>query len=119
MAALTAIVNRPAIPPLSFFAKPSSCKLVSCTRLRAVNTRCRKLNAPDKLTFLSETIIKYKKRRIRNHITTYVSRDSSVEEGIGAHGQEAFDAELARFEMNQLEAFLNDLVGIFTSYFLQ
>ncbi|KAL1812541.1 hypothetical protein ACET3Z_022606 [Daucus carota] len=108
MAASTAIVNRPAIPPLSFFAKPSSCKLVSRTRLRTVNSRCRKLNAPHKLS-LSETEIKYKKRRISNHITTYVSRDSSVEEGIGAHEQEAFDAELARFEMNQLEAFLNDL----------
>lgn len=71
---------------------------------------------PHKFDLSSENEIKYKKRRISNYTTTYVSRD--VEEGIGAHEQEAFGAKLARFEMNGLEAFLNDLVSIFTYTFV-
>lgn len=113
MVASTAILNRPSITPLCFYAKPVICKLVSSTKLHTVNSRCGKLNVPDKFNFSLENEIKYKKRRISNYTTTYVSRDSSMEEGIGTHEQEAFGAKLARLEMNRLEAFLNDLVRFF------
>ncbi|KAK1359876.1 Lipid phosphate phosphatase epsilon 2, chloroplastic [Heracleum sosnowskyi] len=109
MVASTAILNRPAITPICSFAKPLICKLVSCTKLRTFNSRCGKLNVPDKLNLWFENEIKCKKRRIGNYTTTYVSRESSVEEGIGAHEQEAFGAKLARFEWKRIEAFLNDL----------
>lgn len=102
MVASTAILNGPAITPLCSFAKFSS-----STKLHTVISRFGKINVPHKFDLSSENEIKYKKRRISNYTTTYVSRD--VEEGIGAHEQEAFGAKLARFEMNGLEAFLNDL----------
>lgn len=115
MAASTAILNRPSFTPLCVFAKASICNLLSCSRIPTISSICNNLHVPNKFNLSTDNEIKYKRRRTSTYITTYVSRDSRVEEGIEAHEQEAFGAKLAPMEMNRLEAFLNDLVSIFTS----
>ncbi|KAL8098048.1 lipid phosphate phosphatase epsilon 1, chloroplastic-like [Apium graveolens] len=101
MVASTAILNRPAI---------ASARFSSSTKVHTVVSRFGKINIPKKYDLSLQNEVKYETSRISNYTTSYVSKDSSsLEEGFGGHEKEGFGAKLVPSEMNQLEAFLNDL----------